>query len=53
MAKDDSLLKMAVIAGASRAMKFKDENWRATSEEVLRHVSSSMDDILEKIDNAN
>ncbi len=51
MARDDEKLKMAIIAGASRAMKFKEENWRATAEEVVRHVSANMDDILEKIDN--
>lgn len=51
MAREDARLKMAIIAGASRAMKFKEENWKATPEEVLRHVSANMEDILEKIDN--
>lgn len=51
MAKEEAKIKMAVIAGASRAIKFKEENWRATPEEILRHVSSSMNDILDKIDN--
>ncbi|MEK6898531.1 MAG: hypothetical protein AABW79_00355 [Nanoarchaeota archaeon] len=50
MVKGDEMLKIAVMAGASRALKFKEENWKATSEEVLRHVSSSMPEIINNID---
>lgn len=50
MAKEDEMLKIAVMAGASRAVKFKEENWKATPEEVLRHVSSAMPEIISNID---
>ena len=50
MKKSDSFMKMAIIAGASRALKFKDKNIRATNEEVIRHVAENVDEILEKIE---
>lgn len=43
-------LKMAVISGASHAIKYKEQNPHATSDEVLRHVAREMQAILDKID---
>jgi acetone carboxylase gamma subunit len=51
MKDEDKRLKMAIIAGASHAIKFKEKNWRATEDEVVRHVSENVREILEKIDN--
>ncbi len=42
---------MAVISGASYALKFRDKNPRATNEEAIRHVTEKMDDILRNIEN--
>ena len=43
-------MKMAVIAGAAQAASFKEKNWKATEEQVIKHVSDKVDRILEKID---
>lgn len=50
MKDEQKRLKMAIIAGASHALKFKEKNWRATEDEVIRHVSENVGEILEKID---
>lgn len=47
---EDKRTKMAIIAGASHALKYKDRNPNASEAEVLRVVNSEMDSILEKID---
>lgn len=43
-------LKMAVISGASHAIKFKERKPRATESEVLQHITDQIDEILKKID---
>jgi len=43
-------LKMAAIAGASRALKFAHKNPRANEDEVLRHVTENLQEIIKKID---
>jgi len=43
-------LKMAIIAGASNAIRFKEKKPRASEEEVIQHVAKNTDKILEKID---
>ena len=48
--KDDFQLKMAVIAGASRALKLKAENVRWTDEKVLQKVNKEIRDIINKLD---
>ena len=49
--EDQKRIRMAVIAGAAHATKFKEKNWKATEAEIIQHVSDSVDEILEKIDN--
>jgi len=43
-------LKMAIISGASHAIRYKEENPRATEDEVIRFVTREVDEILDKID---
>ncbi|MEI6731879.1 MAG: hypothetical protein WCK90_04320 [archaeon] len=43
-------LKMAVISGASHAIKYKEQNPHATADEILRHVTREIQSILDKID---
>lgn len=50
MENEDKKLKMAVISGASRAVRFKEENPRASEGEVIQHVTDNVKKILEKID---
>ncbi len=50
MVKERDNIKMAVISGASHALKFRDKNPRATNEEAIRHISEKMDEILAKIE---
>lgn len=46
----DYKLRMAVIAGASHALKYKEENPKATDNEALKHVTERADLILQDID---
>ena len=41
---------MAIISGAAHAMRYKEENPRASEDEVVKHVTEEADSILEKID---
>ena len=50
MAEKESGLKMAIIAGAAHAMKYKTQNPNASESEVLKHVNSEIREILRKID---
>ena len=50
MDENNKKIRMAIIAGAARAIRFKMKNFRATENEVIQHITDSMDEILEKID---
>jgi len=43
-------IKLAVIAGASSALKYKDKHPRATEQEVLQHIADSSNEIISKIE---
>lgn len=43
-------LKMAIIAGASHALKQKSKDFKITDDQVLKQVSKEADDILRNID---
>ena len=47
---ENKRLKMAIIAGASHALKYKEQNWKSTNEDVLKKVTAEVDKILENID---
>ena len=42
-------LKMAVIAGASHALKFKEQNPRASDNEIMQHVADKVEKIVRVI----
>ena len=42
-------LKMAIIAGASSAMEYKQKKPMATENEVIKHVTRNIREILEKV----
>lgn len=46
MKEENLKLRMAVIAGASHAIKYRDTHLRADTAEVIRHINEQMDDIL-------
>ncbi|MBI2451918.1 hypothetical protein HYV50_02450 [Candidatus Pacearchaeota archaeon] len=46
---EEERLKLAVISGASQAVKYKEKNPRATSSEIIQHVTDKVEEILEKI----
>ena len=50
MSENYSNLKMAVIAGAAEALKHKSQNPKKTDEDVIEHITKSVEDIIEKID---
>jgi len=50
MRENEREMKMALIAGASHAIQFKEKNWRATEDEVIKYISENASEILEKID---
>ena len=41
---------MAIISGAAHALRFKEEDPRASEDEILKKVTEEARDILEKID---
>lgn len=43
-------LKMAVISGAAKAIRYKERNPRATEPEVIQHITKNVSEILEKIE---
>ena len=48
--EEEKRLKMAIISGASHAIRYKEENPRAMESEVIQHVTNNVDSILDKID---
>ncbi len=50
MTKDNHKIKIAIIAGATQAIKYLEQNKRATHDEALRHVANNTQEILNKID---
>ena len=50
MATDDRMIKMAVIAGASEAMKYKERNIHASDSEVLQHVAKKVRELVRNIE---
>jgi hypothetical protein len=51
--KDEQTIKMAIIAGASTALKYKSQDYKATDQEILQKVTQDMKDILSNIDRNN
>ena len=49
--KEDNKIKMAIIAGASHALRYSQKNPRAQEQEILQHISANIDQILEHVDN--
>ncbi len=47
------MLKMAIISGASHALKYKKQNSSSTDEEVLQQVNREANEILAKLDSIN
>ena len=47
---DEYKLKMAVIAGASEALKFRNKQRMADDNEVIQHVSDMTNQIIAKIE---
>ena len=43
-------MKMAIIAGASHAIKFKEKNPEANEETILQHITKEAGKILSNID---
>ncbi len=50
MAKEDQKIRVAIIAGATQAIKYLEQNKRATHDEALRHVANNTQEILRNID---
>jgi hypothetical protein len=50
MADEEKRMKMAIIAGASHALKHKSENPHASDEDAIQHVTREAEDIISHID---
>jgi hypothetical protein len=50
MNKERSKLKMAVVAGASKALKYKEVHPSASESEVINHITTNIREILDNID---
>lgn len=51
MPSEEDRIKMGVFSGIAHAMRYLHQNPRATETEVMQHVNSMMQEILDKIDN--
>ena len=49
MAEKDKV-KMAVVAGAAVAIKYKEENPRASESEIMSHITKRMERIIRKLE---
>ncbi len=49
MAKKDKV-KMAVIAGAAQAIRYKEENPRASESEIMGYVTKRMESIIRDLE---
>lgn len=47
---DDDKFRLAVIAGASHALKYKEQNPRADDRDALKSVTEKIDSILKEIE---
>ena len=45
-----SKLKRAVIAGAAEALRFKSRNQKKSDDEVIKHIATNIDEIVNNID---
>ena len=43
-------LKMAIVAGAAKALKYLEEHPKATESETMGHVTKNIDKIIDGID---
>jgi len=50
MIDDRDAMKLAAISGAARAIRFKERNPGVSEQDVIQHVSDSVDEILRKIE---
>ncbi len=50
MDEETHMMNMAIIAGASAALSYKDKNPAAFTPEIMQHVSDSLKSIREGID---
>ncbi len=50
MAKDDQKIRVAIIAGATYAIKYLQQNRHSTHDEALRHVVNNTKEILAEVD---
>jgi hypothetical protein len=48
--EEDYKLKMAVISGASHAIRYKEKNPKADEQEIIQHVTNQSEEIIKKID---
>ena len=48
--EDNDRLKMAVIAGASNALRYKEQKPHETDEEIIRRITADAEKIVENID---
>ncbi len=50
MENEKQKLVMAVIAGASNALSYKERKPSATESEIMNHITKNITEILEKIE---
>lgn len=51
MEEEEKRLKMAIIAGAAHAARYMERYPRADEQDVIKHITENVQDILRKIDN--
>ncbi len=44
------MLKMAIVAGAGSALKYKDQHPKADESEVMSYITKNINEIISKLD---
>lgn len=52
MVSGNDKLKIAIVSGATHALKYKEQNPNASDSEVLKHITNNAPEILKKMDNS-
>lgn len=47
---EEDKLKMAIISGASHALKYKQENPNSSTDEIIRRITKEANSIIDKLD---
>jgi len=51
--KSKKMVMLALVSGASHALKYKRENRNASDDDAIQHITREAEEILKKLDSEN